>query len=119
MAFSGLSAFASKLACAVRHVGRRGAEIFGAHPPHSVPAGNQPPPPILSVQPYSQFASRPPAVNLDRRLYSPRDTASVPFSDRLLCLLRRSRPGHGLAADVISNHPATFLQCDAVPHEAF
>src|SRR5829696_2949359 len=120
MALRGLSAFASKLACAVRHVGRRGAEIFGAHPPHSMPAGDQPPPPILRVKPYSQFAGRPPAVNnLDRRLYSPGDTASVPFSDRLLCLLPGCRPGHGLAADVILNHPATFLQSDAVPHAAF
>src|SRR5829696_7275522 len=119
MALRGLSAFASKLACAVRHVGRRRAEIFGAHPPHSVPAGNQPPPPILRVKPYSQFTGRPPAVNLDRRLYSPRHTASVPFSDRLLCLFRSCRPGQGLAADVILNHPATFLQSDAVPHATF
>jgi hypothetical protein len=119
MAFSGLSTFASKLASAVRHVGRRGAEIFGAHPSHSVPVGNQPPPPVLRMKPYSQFTGRAPAVNPYRGLNSPRDTASVPFSDRLLCLLRGCRPGHGLAADVVLNHPATFLQSDAVPHATF
>jgi hypothetical protein len=84
-----------------------------------MPAGYQPPPPIVREKPHPELTGGPPAVNLDRRIYSPGDTASVPFGDSPLRLLGGGRAGHGLTADVVLNHPATFVQSDAISHVTF
>src|SRR5215207_2550787 len=47
-------------------------------------------------------AHRPaPAVNLDRRVNLSGDAAGVPVGDGLLGFLRRGRPGHRAAGDVV------------------